>query len=99
LDSSADLTVNTSLGFACQVKKMGKNRNVPAGIRSRKVSKKEECPFSGPDPLAVSGEEIDEEVLAEVVGGGVESPSVVDLGDLLDELDQVGVLPSMRCLG
>jgi len=38
------------------------------------------------------GKKIDEEVLAEVVGGGVEGPSLVDLGDLLDELDQVGVL-------
>ena len=48
--------------------------------------------FSCADPLSLLGEKIDEEVLAEVVGGGVEGPSVVDLGDLLDELDQVRVL-------
>jgi hypothetical protein len=46
-----------------------------------------------PDPLSLLDEEIDEEVLAEVVGGGVKSPPVVDLGDLLDELDQMRVLP------
>ena len=45
-----------------------------------------------PDPLPLLGEEIDEEILAEVLGSGVEGPAVVQPGDLLDELQQVGVL-------
>ena len=36
---------------------------------------------------------MDEEVLAEVVGGAVGSPSMVALGDFPDEVDRVSVLP------
>ena len=49
--------------------------------------------FLGDDPLALLGEEVDQEVAAQVVGGGVEGPAPVDLGDLLDKLHQRGILP------
>ena len=53
-------------------------------------------PFLCPDPLAFLREEIDEEILPQVLRGGVESPAVVALGNLLNELDQVSILPEHK---
>ena len=53
-------------------------------------------PFLCPDPFSLLGEKIDEEIFPQVLRGGVESPAVVDLGTLLDELNQVGILPEHK---
>ncbi len=39
------------------------------------------------------GEEIYQEILAQIIGSGVESPSAVDLGHLLDKLQERSILP------
>ena len=63
-------------------------KNTMAGDKKRGLRP----PFLCDDPLALLGEEVDKEVVAEVVGGGVEGPAAVDLGDLLDKLQQRGFL-------